>query len=148
MGITPPISSATAASPIDALSACDPTTARARAGRPTATATVRHGHRTHDPDPPWLAGQPAWLASQPHAPPRAPAGSSRPSGIRPRRAERSTPDREHRLEVVAREDLERHHRLGAADAGELDELAGDHVGEHLVARHADDRDEVPLAGDE
>src|SRR4051794_5665228 len=78
------------------------------------------------------------------------AGWRRPANLRslagrPAAPPRSAPDREHRLEVVAREDLEGHHRLRPADAGQLHELAGDDVGEHLVARHADDRDEVPLA---
>ena len=45
------------------------------------------------------------------------------------------------------EDLEGDHRLRAHDALELDQLAGDDLGELLVARDTDDRDVVPFAGD-
>src|SRR4051812_39085882 len=119
----------------------------------------------------WLAGQPALLAGWPtvRVPDRSrtarghaawlagqtcrggrlagqPTCGAWLSGQRNRRAH-SAPDREHRLEVVAREDLEGNHRLRPADARELHELAGDDVGEHLVAWDTHDRDEVPLAGD-
>src|SRR4051812_10794471 len=99
----------------------------------------------------WLAGQhcrptnrgsAGWPAGQPAVDGRGLAG--RPTDMRgwlARQLPRSAPDREHRLEVVAREDLEGDHRLRPADPGQLHELAGDDVGEHLVARDANDRDE-------
>src|ERR1700751_859157 len=58
----------------------------------------------------------------------------------------SLADREQRFEVVSRVGGEGDHRLRAHDAREAADLAGDDVGELLVMRHPDDRDEIPLAG--
>jgi len=54
---------------------------------------------------------------------------------------------EHRLQVVRRELLKRHHRLGLLDSVEASELLRDNLGEVVVLAHPDDRDEVPVAGD-
>src|SRR5262249_30559497 len=59
----------------------------------------------------------------------------------------SLTDREQRLEVVLGENLEGDHRVGAADPDELGDVSRHHLGELLVLTHAEDRDEVPLAGD-
>src|SRR5437763_7709416 len=59
----------------------------------------------------------------------------------------SAADREHRVEVVLREDLERHHRVRLDDAREAGELARDQVRELLLLVHANHCDEIPLAGD-
>src|SRR5919204_3278683 len=55
-------------------------------------------------------------------------------------------DREHRVEVVLREDLERHHRVRLHYSRQAGELARDHVGELVLLLHAYHGDEVPLAG--
>ena len=53
---------------------------------------------------------------------------------------------EHGLEVVRRELLKGDHRLGPLDAVEPGKPLCDHLGEIVVLAHADDGDEVPLAG--
>src|SRR4051812_48278084 len=53
---------------------------------------------------------------------------------------------EHRLEVVLGEDLEGDHRVGALDPVESGEPLGDHIREAVVLGNANDRHEIPLAG--
>ncbi len=51
------------------------------------------------------------------------------------------------FEVVLRIHLERDQRLGSFDSLHLGHPAGDDLGQVLVVRHANDRHQVPLAGD-
>src|SRR5688572_12721833 len=60
---------------------------------------------------------------------------------------RSLEDVESAGEVFSGEDPERDERHGALDAADLRELFRNHLGDPLPLRYADDRDQVPVAGD-
>src|ERR1700704_6321839 len=57
------------------------------------------------------------------------------------------PQPEHRLQIVGRELLERHHGLRPLDPLELRQLLRDHLGQLVVLPHPHDGDEVPLPRD-